>query len=74
MPLLIVHGDVDKYFPVEHAYALENAIERAGNANATMIVVEGFGHAETAISAETLTGIGEWLRSHVPHEQNGAKG
>jgi alpha-beta hydrolase superfamily lysophospholipase len=74
LPLLIVHGDVDKYFPVEHAYALENAIERAGNANATVIVVEGFGHAETAISEETLASIGEWLRSHVPHGQNGEKG
>lgn len=73
-PLLIVHGDVDKYFPVDHAYALENAIERANNKNAQVIVVEGFGHAETAISAKTLTQIGQWLRVHVPSEQNGAKG
>lgn len=73
-PLLIVHGDVDKYFPVDHAYALENAIERANNENAQVIVVEGFGHAETAISAKTLTQIGRWLRVHVPSEQNGAKG
>jgi len=73
-PLLIVHGDVDKYFPVEHAYALENAVERAGNVNATVIVVEGFGHAETAISSHTLAQIGHWLRDHVPSEHNGTKG
>ena len=73
-PLLIVHGDVDHYFPVEHAYALENAIERAGNPNAQVIVVEGFGHAETAISEGTLTQIGQWLRDHVHPDLPVAKG
>ena len=78
-PLLIVHGDVDKYFPVDHAHALENAIERSQNKNAQVIVVEGFGHAETAISSETLTQIGKWLRengvrANVRSEQTGAKG
>ncbi len=73
-PLLIVHGDVDKYFPVEHAYALENAVERAENKNAKVVVVKGFGHAEAGISEETLEQIGQWLRDHVPSEQNPAKG
>ena len=42
--------------------------------NAQVIVVEGFGHAETAISEETLAQIGQWLRDHVQPELPAAKG
>lgn len=61
LPLLVVHGDVDKYFPLEHAHALQRAAERSGNPNAEFRFVEGFGHAETAISQESLRYIGSWL-------------
>ena len=64
-PLLVVHGDMDRYFPLEHAHALQRAAERSGNPRAEMMLVPGFGHAETAISQETLDRIGEWLRSQA---------
>lgn len=65
LPLLIVHGDVDRYFPLEHAQALQRAAEKSGNPRAESLIVPGFGHAETAISAETLNTIGDWLRAQA---------
>ncbi|MCF8529909.1 MAG: lysophospholipase [Candidatus Nanopelagicales bacterium] len=64
-PLLVVHGDVDRYFPLEHAHALQRAAERSGNPNAEFLFVPGFGHAETAISAHTLSEIGTWLTAQA---------
>ncbi len=65
LPLLVVHGDVDRYFPLEHAHALQRAAERSGNPNAEFLFVPGFGHAETAISQQTLTEIGQWLSAQA---------
>lgn len=56
-PLLVVHGDDDALFPVEHAYALYAA---AGEPK-QLWIEPGFGHAENAASAELLVRIGEWL-------------
>ncbi len=70
-PLMIVHGDVDRYFPLEHAHALQRAAERSGNPDAEVLLVPGFGHAETAIGQETLDQIGQWLRSHARHDPQG---
>lgn len=68
MPLLIVHGDVDRYFPLEHAHALEAAAGKAGNPNVEVLMVEGFGHAESAIELETLDRIGHWMRKQASPE------
>lgn len=54
VPLLIVHGDRDPYFPVDHAEALAAA---AGQP-VELWVVPGFGHAEAAITPELLDRIG----------------
>jgi pimeloyl-ACP methyl ester carboxylesterase len=59
-PVLIVHGDQDRYFPMEHAHALINAGE-----DVQSLLVPGFGHAEAAISQQTLQDIGRWLTTHV---------
>jgi pimeloyl-ACP methyl ester carboxylesterase len=56
-PLLVVHGDNDALFPVEHAHALYAA---AGEPK-QLWIEPGFGHAENAASAELLVRIGEWL-------------
>lgn len=57
---LIVHGDRDRYFPMEHAHALL----RAGDPERiTLMAVCGFGHAEAAIDDGTLTRIGAWVTS-----------
>lgn len=56
-PALVVHGDQDRYFPLEHAHALQ----RAGAPERTDTwIVPGFGHAEAAIDAQTLERIGRW--------------
>lgn len=64
IPLLIVHGDRDPYFPVEHAQSLAEA---AGDP-VELWVVPGFAHAETAATPELLDRIGralpELLRRH----------
>lgn len=53
-PLLIVHGDRDRYFSVEQAAALA---ERAKPPSEVWIV-PGFGHAEGAMPDELITRIG----------------
>ena len=57
-PLLLVHGDRDHYFPVEHPEALY----AAANEPKELWLVEGFGHAENAASPELLERIG----AHLP--------
>jgi pimeloyl-ACP methyl ester carboxylesterase len=57
IPLLLVHGDRDGYFPVEHAHALAEA---AGDP-VELWLLEGFGHAETAATPELLGRLGRHL-------------
>ena len=58
IPLLLVHGDSDHYFPVEHPQALYDA----ANEPKELWLIEGFGHAENAATPELLDRIG----SHLP--------
>lgn len=64
VPLLIVHGDIDRYFPLEHPRAIEEAARTSG-VPAELWLVNGFGHAEAAISIETLDRIGGWTRESL---------
>jgi pimeloyl-ACP methyl ester carboxylesterase len=59
VPLLVVHGDVDAYFPLDHAEDL------ARGGSATLWVEPGFGHAENAASAELVGRIAAWARENV---------
>jgi len=63
VPLLIVHGDQDGYFPVEHATQLYEA----ANEPKELWIVPGFGHAESAAAADgaLLDRIGRWVREAV---------
>jgi pimeloyl-ACP methyl ester carboxylesterase len=63
-PTLIVHGDQDRYFPMEHAHALIAAGEGADS-----LLVPGFGHAEAAITPETLTDIQKWIVQHTSTDE-----
>jgi len=63
LPLLIVHGDVDHYFPVEHVRVLERAAQESGNPNAEVIVVPGFSHAESTVDSQTMDRIGKWAQT-----------
>ncbi|WP_228395025.1 alpha/beta hydrolase, partial [Modestobacter roseus] len=56
VPLLLVHGDRDEYFPLEHFRSLAQA---AGPA-ATVWVEPGMGHAENGVTAPLAGRIGRW--------------
>ncbi|MFF7728618.1 alpha/beta hydrolase family protein [Streptomyces sp. NPDC008001] len=57
-PLLIVHGDRDAYFPLDHPYALAGA----GDPRSTELWIErGFGHAENAAGDPLLERIAHWV-------------
>ncbi|NDZ80095.1 alpha/beta hydrolase [Streptomyces sp. SID10853] len=56
-PLLIVHGDRDPYFPLDHPRMLA----AAAGAGAELWVEPGMGHAENAAGDELLARVGEWL-------------
>lgn len=60
-PLLLVHGDRDDYFPLEHLRALV----RAAGPTATAWVVPGFGHAESGATAPLVERIGRWVSATI---------
>jgi len=60
-PLLVVHGDRDEFFPVEHAVELAEA----GGPTAELWVEPGFGHAERAVSDELAARIADWVLAAV---------
>ena len=64
-PLLVIHGDVDHYFPLEHARVLETAAEQAANSQAMVMIVPGFAHAESTVDPATMDSIGKWALGHA---------
>lgn len=60
-PLLIVHGDRDGYFPLDHPRMLAEA---AGD-HAELWVEPGMGHAEHAADDGLLARIGDWAVSRA---------
>ena len=64
IPLLVVHGDADHYFPLEHPRAIHEAARRSG-VRTDLWIEHGFGHAESAVSTEVLDRIGAWARECV---------
>ncbi len=61
VPLLIVHGDKDAFFPVDHAQRLYDA---AGEPR-ELWIIPGFGHAERSALPALLDRIGGWIRRAV---------
>jgi pimeloyl-ACP methyl ester carboxylesterase len=55
-PLLVVHGDRDGYFPVDHPRTLAAAAGDHGE----LWLEPGMGHAEHAAAGELLRRIGDW--------------
>jgi pimeloyl-ACP methyl ester carboxylesterase len=67
-PLLVVHGDQDPYFPVDHPHSLA----AAGDPDCTDLwLVEGFGHAENAAGPGLLHRIGNWVGQRWPGPPGG---
>jgi alpha-beta hydrolase superfamily lysophospholipase len=60
-PLLLVHGDRDEYFPLEHFRTLA----QAAGPTATAWVVPGFGHAESGTTAPLVERIGRWASATI---------
>ena len=58
VPFLVVHGDADHYFPVEHAHQLFGAAQEPKE----LWLEPGFGHAEASTTPELLHRIAKWLR------------
>lgn len=61
VPLLVVHGDQDGYFPIDHALALHAA---AGEPR-ELWIEPGFGHAEVGASPELIDRIGRWVSTRL---------
>jgi len=55
VPLLVVHGEQDAFFPVEHARQIAEA-----HGSADLWVVPGFGHAEASIDEPLTRRIADW--------------
>jgi len=57
VPLLIVHGDQDQYFPPEHARQLYMAAREPKE----LWLLPGMGHAESACSQDLVDRIARWI-------------
>jgi len=63
VPLLIVHGDQDHYFPPEHARQLYMAAREPKE----LWLLPGMGHAESACSQDLVDRIARWLDAAAQH-------
>jgi pimeloyl-ACP methyl ester carboxylesterase len=61
IPLLIVHGDQDEFFPVDHAQSIYDAARDPKE----LWIIPGFGHAERYTDLALLNRIGAWIRAAV---------
>lgn len=61
-PLLVVHGDADSYFPVDHA----KQIYAAAREPKELWIVPGFGHAEAATTSTLVERLAGWIRAALP--------
>ncbi|MCK2212677.1 alpha/beta fold hydrolase [Actinomadura sp. ATCC 31491] len=59
-PLLVVHGDADAFFPVEHAHQLYEAAREPKE----LWIEPGYGHAEAAATPDLIRRIGKWISSN----------
>ncbi|GII87289.1 alpha/beta hydrolase [Sphaerisporangium siamense] len=61
VPFLIVHGDADTFFPLEHAHQLYEAAREPKE----LWIEPGYGHAESSATPDLIRRIGRWI-SHLP--------
>jgi len=72
-PLLVVHGDQDAYFPLEHARSIMRGAREGARARGVLDRAEdwteaGFAHAESAATPDLLDRIGSWALAAVGHD------
>jgi len=58
IPLLVVHGTADPYFPLEHAKAIVNAA--GAEQSVDLWQIPDMGHAEQACDVEVIRRVGRW--------------
>lgn len=58
-PLVVVHGDADGFFPVEHAHQLFDSAQEPKE----LWIERGYGHAESAARPDLIRRIGKWLEN-----------
>ncbi|WP_327089929.1 lysophospholipase [Nonomuraea sp. NBC_01738] len=61
VPLLVVHGDNDTFFPLEHAHQIFDGAREPKE----LWVEPGYGHAESAAGPDLILRIGKWIASHL---------
>ena len=66
VPLLIIMGDNDSFFPAEHGVRLYRGAVDGGNAQATLWVESGMKHAERATTEGLVHRVALWLDAHFP--------
>ncbi|HIV57430.1 MAG TPA: lysophospholipase [Candidatus Stackebrandtia faecavium] len=64
IPLLIMHGDQDPYFPLRHAFAIAEAAAEPK----TLWVVPGMGHAESGMTPQLTRRLRTWVIDCLEHE------
>ncbi len=75
-PVLIVHGNRDRYVDPNDAYRLEKALTQNGNSNVTLRILEGFNHGllkeepdgtlrSARIPDDVLTLISDWVLKEI---------
>jgi pimeloyl-ACP methyl ester carboxylesterase len=65
IPLLIVHGDQDPYFPASHGQRLYDAAQEPRE----LWIEPGFGHAESAAAGPLLDRIAHWVKQQGVKQQ-----
>ena len=65
VPLLVVHGDADPYFPLDHPRSLAEAAA-AASPRPELWIEPGFGHAENAAPESLLERVATWVTAAVP--------
>jgi pimeloyl-ACP methyl ester carboxylesterase len=60
IPLLVVHGTADRFFPIEHPRAMIAAALAGGHEDADVWILDGVGHAEAAMAVSMIDEMAEW--------------
>ncbi|GHH70335.1 alpha/beta hydrolase [Streptosporangium violaceochromogenes] len=61
VPLLVVHGDADAFFPLDHAHQIHDAAREPKE----LWIEPGYGHGESAATPGLIRRIGRWAGAHA---------
>lgn len=64
-PLLIVQGELDHYFPIDHGQRLHAAARSGGNTRTELWIEPGMGHAERATSEALVRRMIAWAEAEL---------